>query len=90
MEVVVGREVCGLLGCGDKIYESASPGDDVIQVIHWSPQIHRGGFLSGPIWVARVPLGGSVRHVELGNVITLKFGCTGFPDAKAAGHSPQH
>jgi hypothetical protein len=29
MEVVVGREVRGLLGCGDEIYESASPGDDL-------------------------------------------------------------
>ena len=70
MEVVVGREVCGLLGCGDKIFESASPGDDVIQVIHSSPRIHRGGFLNGPIWVTRIPLGGFVRHVELGNVIS--------------------
>jgi hypothetical protein len=75
---------------GDKIDESASPGDDVIQVIHSSPRIHCGGFLSGPIWVARIPLGGFVRHVELGNVIIHKFGRTGFPDAKSAGHSPQH
>ena len=90
MEVVIGREVCELLGCGDKIYESESPGDDIIQVIHSSPRIHRGGFLCGPIWVARIPLGGFIRHVELGNVIIRKFGRTGFPDAKAAGHSPQH
>ena len=34
MEVVVSREVHGLLRCGDKVYESSSPGNDVIQVIH--------------------------------------------------------
>jgi hypothetical protein len=90
MDVVVSREVCGLLGCGDKVYESLSPGNDVIHIIHSSPRIHRGGFLSGPIWVSRIPLGGFIRHVELGNVIIRRFGRTGFPDAKTACHSPQN
>jgi len=33
MEVVFGREVCGLLGCGDEIDESASPCDDPSSVM---------------------------------------------------------
>ncbi len=79
---LVGCEVHRLLRCADTIYESLSPSDDIIQVMHLSSRIHHGGFLSGPIWVTRIPLGGFTHHDELGDIIILKFGRTGFPDTK--------
>ena len=79
---LVGCEVHRLLRCADKIYEFLSPIDDIIQVMHLYSRIHHGGFLSGPIWVTRIPLGGFTCHDELGDIIILKFGRTGFPDTK--------
>ncbi len=86
MEVLVGREVGRLRRCRDKIYESSSLGDDIVQVMHASSRIHRGCFLNGPIRVTRVPLRGFGRHVEFGDILVLKFDRSGPPDAKTTGH----
>ncbi len=89
MKMIITREVNCLLGRRHKINKSSSCGDDSLKIVHSSPRIHRGGFLLSPVGISRVPLGGFFCHLNLWDVIILKFGSTRAADIETACHPTQ-